>query len=149
MTQPSATRSRLRHTNPEFQASRRLRASGDAGRFGPAGTIGCVAIVRFAGAGAIEYRLVTRVSLRVSERHSVRPTTGIRSSGTRAPLSLALRVRPIGPRLASRQRRARPAPTAKPSGRWLSNVNNQVNINQKIITNKRRPTSLRRAGGRQ
>ena len=34
--------------------------------------------------------------------------------------------RPIDPRLASRQRRARPAPTAKPSGRCLSHLRNQV-----------------------
>ena len=61
MSQPSAT-------SPGFRASRGLRASGDGGCFGPAGTIGCVAIIRFSGAGAREYRLVTRVSVRVSSR---------------------------------------------------------------------------------
>ncbi len=49
MTQPLARRSRLRNTSPGFQASRRLRASGDAGWFGPAGEIGLAATVRFSG----------------------------------------------------------------------------------------------------
>ena len=63
-----ARRSRLRNTSLGFQASRRLRASGDAGWFGPAGTIECVAIPRFSGAGANECRLVKRVDVRVSSR---------------------------------------------------------------------------------
>ena len=68
MIQPLASRSRLRNTKPGFQAGRRLRASGDAGCFGPAGSIGCVAIARFPGAGASQYRLVTWVDLQVSSR---------------------------------------------------------------------------------
>ena len=68
MTQPVALRSRLRNTRPGFQASRRLRASGDAGYFGPAGPIRCDAIPRFPGAGDSEYRLVTRVGPPVSSR---------------------------------------------------------------------------------
>ena len=68
MIQPLASRSRLRNTRPGFQAGRRLRASGDAGCFGPAGSIGCVAIARFPGAGASEYHLVTWVDLPVSSR---------------------------------------------------------------------------------
>ena len=65
MTQPLATQSRLRYTRPGFQANRRLRASGDAGCFGPAGTIEYVAIARFPGAGATEWLLAIRVDLRV------------------------------------------------------------------------------------
>ena len=68
MTQPLALRSRLRNTRPGFQASSRLRASGDAWYFGPAGPIGCDAIPRFPGAGDSEYRLVTRVGPPVSSR---------------------------------------------------------------------------------
>src|SRR6056297_2187520 len=64
MTQPLATRPRLRNTRPEFQASRRLRASGDVECFGPAGPVGCVAIVRVPGAGASQWLLMTSVDLR-------------------------------------------------------------------------------------
>ncbi len=39
------------NSSPGILASRGLRASGDAGCFGPAGAIGLVAIVRFPGAG--------------------------------------------------------------------------------------------------
>ena len=68
MTQPLATRSRLRNTRPGFQASRRLRASGQAGCFDPAGTIECVAIPRFSGVCASECLLMTRVDVRGSSR---------------------------------------------------------------------------------
>ena len=52
----------------------------------------------------------------------------IKSSGTQAPLNPVDPARPIDPRLASRQRRSPPAPSASRSSRWLSQLRNPVHV---------------------
>ena len=51
-------------------------------------------------------------------------------------------ARPIDPRLASRQRRAPPAPAPRASGRWLSHLPNQVFLLCRIHAAVRRSIAL-------